>query len=187
MTAGTPSGERGPAARLPSPLLVTAVLPPAVFAWADGLRRTHYPPTRNRLAAHVTLLHALPPSAEGEVRRLLGEQASRMGEPEAEIAGIMDLGGGTAFAIRSPGLEALHADLADRLSGLIQQRDDRPLRLHITVQNKVLRAEARALQTTLNAAVRPERFRFIGLLLSRWRDEAWQPTQTYRFRGRHEP
>lgn len=110
-----------------------------------------------------------------------------MEPPEAEIAGIMDLGGGTALAIRSRGLEALHADLADRLSGLIQQRDDRPLRLHVTVQNKVPRAEAQALQTALTAATLPGRFRFVGLLLSRWRDEAWQPAQTYRFRGRPEP
>lgn len=110
-----------------------------------------------------------------------------MEPPEAEIAGIMDLGGGTAFAIRSRGLEALHADLADRLSGLIQQRDDRTLRLHVTVQNKVPRAEAQALQTALTPATLPGRFRFVGLLLSRWRHEAWQPAQTYRFRGRPEP
>jgi hypothetical protein len=180
LTAG-----RGPDTLVRSPpLLVTAVLPPAVFAWADGLRRAHYPPERNRLAAHVTLLHALPPSAEEEVRRLLSSEAGRMVPPEAEIVGVMDLGGGTAFSIRSRDLEALHADLAHRLSGVIQQRDNRPLRLHITVQNKVPRAEAQELQNALAAAAHPGPFRFAGLLLSHWRDEAWQPAQTYRFRGR---
>ncbi len=34
-----------------APLLVTADLPPDVFAWADGLRRAHFPPERNRLKA----------------------------------------------------------------------------------------------------------------------------------------
>lgn len=96
----------------------------------------------------------------------------------------MNLGAGTAFSIRSRDLEALHADLADCLSGVIQQRDDRPLRLHVTVQNKVPRAEAQALQNALAATAHPGPFRFAGLQLSHWRDEAWQPAQTYRFRGR---
>lgn len=178
-TGGGPETSCGKA-----PLLVTAVLPPAVFAWAEGLRRTHYPPARNRLAAHVTLFHALPPSAEKEVRRLLSDRTARTPPPMAEIAGIMDLAGGTAFSIRSRGLEALHADLADRLSGLIQQRDDRPLRLHVTVQNKVPRKEAQALQNLLSGAAHPRRFRFAGLLLSHWRDEAWWPGQDYPFRGK---
>ena len=39
---------------------------------ARPLRRLHYPPERNQRPAHLTMFHALPPSAEGEVRRSLG-------------------------------------------------------------------------------------------------------------------
>jgi hypothetical protein len=165
-----------------APLLITAELPPDLFAWADGLRRAHYPPERNRLGAHVTLFHGLPPSAESEVRRLLGEMAARE-PPEAWIPGLMDLGRGTAFAVESAGMTALHGELAERLRGLIQQKDTRSLRLHITVQNKVSRSEARALQADLASGLQPWRFRFRGLVLSHWRDELWRPAQLYRFRG----
>ena len=165
-----------------APLLITAELPEGLHDWADGLRREHYPPARNRLPAHVTLFHALPPSAEGEVRRLLGEMA-RQRPPEARVTGLMDLGQGTAFAVESPGMVAIHAELAERLHGLIQQRDDRPLRLHVTIQNKVPRKEALALQTALAADFVPRSFRFRGLALSHWRDELWQAAQLYSFRG----
>ena len=53
------------------PLIVTAELPDDVLAWADGLRRAHFPPERNWLVAHVTLFHALPPSVHDELVRLL--------------------------------------------------------------------------------------------------------------------
>lgn len=84
-----------------APLLITAELPPDILAWADALRREHYPPERNRLRAHVTLFHGLPPSAESEVRRLLGELANRS-PVDARISGIWNMGKGTAFDVESP-------------------------------------------------------------------------------------
>jgi hypothetical protein len=167
---------------------VTAELPVDVFGWVDGLRRAHYPPERNRLGAHVTLFHALPPSADGEVRRLLSE-LSAVPAPQARFDGLMDLDGGTAFLVDCPALMALHAEMAERLHGLIQQRDARPLRLHVTIQNKVPRAAAHALQAELTAGLLakglPHRsFRFRGLGLHLWREELWQLSQLFPFRAR---
>jgi hypothetical protein len=162
-------------------LLVTAELPADVFAWAEALRRAHYPPARNRLGAHVTLLHGLPPSADAEVRRRLAELSARSA-PEAQIVGLMDLGRGTALAVDSPGMVELHAELAERLHGVIQQRDARPLRLHVTVQNKVSRQEAKALQDELRRTLHRQRFRFRGLGLYLWRDELWRLSSLYPFR-----
>ncbi|WP_254514684.1 2'-5' RNA ligase family protein [Novosphingobium sp. G106] len=122
--SSTPAPERSPPGR-GAPLLVTAELPADVFAWADGLRRAHYPSERNRLGAHVTLLHGLPPSAEGEVRRLLARLAGRPA-PDARIVGLMDLGRGTALEVESAAMLDLHSELAEDLRGLIQQRDTHP-------------------------------------------------------------
>lgn len=182
MTGGGATQPPGAPPVRGAPLLVTAELPADVFAWADALRRRHYPPGRNRLGAHVTLFHGLPPSAEPTVRALLAELAQRS-PPEARIAGLMDLGRGTAFAVDSPGMVDLHDELVERLHGLVQQKDTRPLKLHVTVQNKVSRAEARALQAELAADLPPLRFRFRGLALSHWRDELWRMAQLYPFRG----
>lgn len=164
------------------PLLICAELPPAVFAWANALRAAHYPPARNRLGAHVTLFHGLPPSAASAVLDLLTE-FSRRAPPEACIAALMDLGGGTAFAVESPAMVAIHAEMAERLHGLIQQRDARELRLHVTIQNKVSQVEARTLQADLAATFAPRPFRFRGLGLYGWTGEIWRQSRVFPFRG----
>ena len=165
------------------PLLVTAELPTELLEWADAIRRAHYPPERNRLRAHVTLFHGLPPSSRDEVRQLLGEVASAFAAPSAKVSGLMDLGRGTAYAIKSPGMVALHQFLSGRLHGLIQQKDARQLRLHVTVQNKVARSDAKALQALLQADFRPRGFRFRGFGLYGWDGSLWNFEHLHPFRG----
>jgi hypothetical protein len=166
-----------------APLLITAELPPDILAWADAMRRMHYPPERNRLRAHVTLFHALPPSSEGEVRRFLADFAGDNSPPEARVTGLMDLGTGTALDVRSDGMVALHSQLTERFHGLLGWQDDRKLRLHITVQNKVESATAKALQAALRETLEPRTFRFRGFGLYAWEDGLWNPVAEYPFRG----
>ena len=78
----------------PAPFIVTAELPGEVFAWANGLRRAHFPPERNNLAAHVTLFHSLAPSLREELPRELARLAAAYAPPTARIDNLMDLGGG---------------------------------------------------------------------------------------------
>ena len=165
-----------------APLLVTAGLPGDVFAWAEGLRRRHYPPERNKVRAHVTLFHALPPSVEDEVKRMLAELA-REPPPPARITGLMPLGGGTAFAIASPALDALHAEMVERLHGVLSAQDRARRKLHVTVQNNVAAAEAKALQAELAEAWRPDAFAFAGLSLHRFLEGRWEDAGTWPFRG----
>ena len=185
MTASAP--DRHPQAPLRpvrgAPILIVAGLPDDVLSWADRLRQEHYPAERNRLAAHVTLIHGLPPSAEAEVHRLLARIAATTPPPEGRISGLLDLGQGTAIAVESPQLCAIHAGLAESLSGLVQQKDNRPLRPHITIQNKVSRAQARALQAGLSGQIAIRTFRFPALATHRWDGECWAFERQWPFRG----
>ena len=167
----------------PAPLLVTALLPPDILAWADALRREHYPPERNRLAAHVTLFHGLPPSAGREIRVALAEAAAANPPPAAQIAGIMAMDRGTALKVASHALVAIHENLAERFHGLLSRQDSHPLALHITVQNKVSPEAARRLQADLKATLKPRKFAFPGLALHLYRDGLWEFVQSWRFRG----
>jgi 2'-5' RNA ligase len=179
-----PASEDAQAPRVP--LLITAELPADVLAWADALRRAHYPPERNRLRAHVTLFHALPPSAEGEIRRLLAELASAPA-PEARTNGVMDFGKGTAIAIECRAMVMLHGEIAQRLHGLLTAQDAQPLRLHVTVQNKVTPQEAKALQAELAQTLVARSFRFKGFGLYGWHDGLWNPKREFPFRGMQKP
>ena len=87
------------------PLIVTALLGPSDQAWFDRLRAMHFPPDRNQLAAHLTLFHAIPPMLEQELRQRLAAMAAELPPPRADVVGLMNLGGGTAFRIVSDDLE----------------------------------------------------------------------------------
>ena len=166
-----------------APLIVTAELPGHLQAWADGLRRAHYPAERNHVAAHVTLFHALPPSCEDEVRERLATAARRCSPIPARLDGVTALRGGTALGIASPTMLTLRADLAERFSGLLTPQDVPEPRLHVTVQNKVSACEAKAFQAELAATFRPRDFRFTGLALHRYRDGPWEFVKRWSFRG----
>lgn len=165
------------------PLLVTAEMPKDILAWADGLRRAYFPPERNRLRAHVTLFHALPPSSEGEVRRTLAELSKEAEPPPARIDSLMNLGRGTALAVHCPDVVALHSEMQDRFHGLMTPQDSQKLRLHITIQNKVTGDEAKALQAQLGPSLEPVEFRFHGLGLYAYEDGLWRFMHEYPFRG----
>ena len=125
------------AGRMAGALIVTAELGPADFAWLDRLRRAHYPAERNQLPAHLTMFHALPPSAEGEVAVAPVEPCRGRPPPHASIEGLMDLGGGVAFRIVSPDLERIRDELADGLSRPARRAGLGGWRPHVTIQNKV--------------------------------------------------
>lgn len=164
------------------PLIVDALLGAADLRVLDALRRAHYPAERNRLPAHLTLFHALPPSAEGEVLRLLKRLAAGP-PPPAMIDGIIDLGSGVALRIRSPELEAIRAELADRLRGLLSAQDAAGWRPHVTVQNKVERHQASKLLKQLRASCAPHPLAIRGLGLHHYLGGAWGRLAEVTFRG----
>lgn len=168
----------------PAPLIVTAQLPPDLASWATELRRRHYPPDRNFLRAHVTLFHALLPSAFEEVRDTLMREAATSAAPVARLEGVMPMGRGTALRIASPDMLAIRARLADCFHGLLTAQDMPPPRLHVTVQNKVPVADAQALQAELEQRMEPRDFAFAGLELHAYRGGPWEFVKAWRFRGR---
>jgi len=164
------------------PLILAAELGAEDFAWLEGLRRRHYPAERNRVRAHLTMFHALPPSAEGEVRRSLARLATRPA-PKARIEGLMNLGGGVAFRIASADLDQLRRDLAEDFHGLLGAQDSGGWRPHVTVQNKAAAKEARALLERLETQFWPAPLAISGIGLHRYLGGPWQPVAIYPFRG----
>lgn len=165
------------------PYIVTALLPPDLHRWATALRTRHFPPERNYLEAHVTLFHALPASAAGEVRRALAETAAACAPVPAKLVGVMSLGRGTALRLESPAMLALRDRLAGRFHGLLTAQDSHRPRLHVTIQNKVAPEQARALQAELAGQVEPRPFAFRGLGLYIYRGGPWEAVHAYPFRG----
>ena len=164
------------------PFILTAMLPRDLHAWATALRTEHFPPERNYLEAHVTLFHALPPHCGDEIGRTLKSLAAQTAPLPARLEGVMSLGRGTALKLTSPELLDLRHDIADRFHGMLTGQDQHAPRLHITVQNKVPSAQAKALQAELEPQVMPRDFAFRGLALYRYRGGPWELVKDYVFR-----
>ena len=163
------------------PIIVTALFGPGEDGWLQQLRRTHYPAGRNQVPAHLTLFHHLPPGIEGELSTRLAEAAAAP-QPPAAIAGIMDLGQGTAFRVDSLALEAIREDLAEAFHGLLIPQDRAPWRPHVTIQNKVEPREARALQQQLRAGFEPRPLHIRALASWRYLDGPWERLKVHPFR-----
>jgi hypothetical protein len=163
-------------------LIVTAALGPEDFAWLDAQRRAYFPPERNQLAAHLTMFHALPPSAEEEARRVLAREASAPA-PRATVAGLMNLGRGVAYRIVSDELEAVRRSIAEHFHGFLSAQDSQGWRPHVTIMNKAEPRAAKALLTELEAGFTPRPLKIAGLELQRYLGGPWERLGRWSFRG----
>lgn len=167
-----------------APVIVTALMGAADFGWADGLRRTHFPPERNHIPAHISLFHHLPPARLDELARMMRDLATEA-PPQARLSDVMILGRGVAFRIESPGLLAMREHIAEAFQYDLIPQDQGSPRLHITVQNKVEPAVAKALHLSLSAGFRPRPLAIAGLAAWHYLGGPWQLATQVKFRGRH--
>lgn len=169
------------AGELARPLIVTAELG-ADFGWLEDLRQRYFPIERNQLRAHLTMFHAIPPSAEAELGQILLSFASQP-RPRAWIAGLMNLGGGVALRVASDELHSIRAEIAFRLHGLLTAQDSAGWSAHVTIQNKVRPRDAKALMQTLGDRYDGRPLDLPALGLHRYLGGPWEKLRTFPFRG----
>ena len=165
----------------PEPLIVTLQLEEAAQQRFDRLREQHFPAERNFLAAHVTLFHALPGEQLDAVRADLADAADRSAFDVA-VTGVRSLGRGVAYSLASSELAALRAGLVSSWEPWLTPQDRQKHAPHVTVQNKVAPAVARALHERLRAEFVPHDVRARGLGLWRYLGGPWEPVGEFAFR-----
>ncbi len=165
-----------------APLVVTALLDEPLQRRFDDERQRLFPAGRTRIGAHVTLFHAVPGDEIAVVRAAL-EDAQHAAPPPLRVTGVRSLGKGAAYVIDSPGLAAVHKRLADAWWPRLTPQDRQPFRPHITVQNKVDPAAARATVEALTGAFVPVSTTCPGLGLWRYVGGPWEPEAIYLFSG----
>jgi 2'-5' RNA ligase len=165
---------------MPEPLIVTLLLEESAQQRFDRLREQHFPPERNFLAAHVTLFHALPGEQLDAVLADLAEAADR---PAFDVAvtGVRFLGRGVAYALGSSEVAALRSGLVAAWQPWLTPQDRQKHAPHVTVQNKVAPAAARALHERLLADFVPYDVGARGLGLWRYLGGPWEPVAEFAF------
>ena len=154
-------------------MIVTATLDPASWSYFEDLRRSHFPPERNVLAAHLTLFHRLPGDVEQNIRANLVEAASTTPSRTGRAVRVRSLGRGVAFDIDCADLVELRGRLAVRWADLLGAQDRAWRQPHVTVQNKVTPEAAAALLRQLQSSFVPFMVEIRGVALWRYLGGPW--------------
>ena len=163
------------------PIIVTATFGAEDAAWLNRARAEHFPVERNHLDAHLTLFHHLAPALAGELAQALTTETKGVPPPRATITQLMSLGRGTAYRVASDELDAIRRRLADRFAAMLVPQDAGGWRPHVTIQNKVTGAEAKALKVRLNESFRPRPLAIRGLAAWWYRGGPWELIREHRF------
>lgn len=89
------------------------------------------------------------------------------------ITALRFLGRGVAYAVASPALAQRRAAVARRFAGRLTPQDTQGFQPHVTIQNKVAPATARALHAALEATFLPETVEAAAFHLWRYRGGPW--------------
>lgn len=165
-----------------APIIVTAEMEAADQAWAEALRQRYFPPERNQLRAHITLLRHLAPSLQDELQTLL-KKLTQAPKPRVIIGSVSSLGQGVAIGLHSSELIEIWSLLARRFEYYLTPQDQHQPRLHITVQNKVTSQVAKATLTELEAASMPRSVEIAALACWHYRGGPWSLIGRHAFRG----
>lgn len=167
-----------------APVILTATMAAADQMFFNRLRQAHFPAERNFLDAHITLFHHLPPMALPEIKARIAAFTRELPPPVAAVTGLINLGRGVAYKVESQDLMAIRDDLADAFHGLLTPQDQARPRLHITVQNKVEPAEARALLSQLSRNFVERPLAICGISAFHYLGGPWAPVGQWQFRGK---
>jgi len=165
-----------------APLILTLTLDAASQTFFDDQRQKYFPAKINYLGAHLTLFHALPGGEEAAIGAYLAEVAAGQPGPlPLQVTGLKFMGRGVMYTLHNPDLPALHRRLQREWQPWLTAQDGQGLRPHITVQNKVDPAVARALLTELEAGFQPFEVQGTGLALWAYRGGPWERRQVFAF------
>jgi len=162
------------------PLVITLRMDEAARARFDRERAAYFPPGRTSVGAHLTLFHALPAPLRDRVEADL-EQARCRTAIELRVTEPYSLGRGVAYRVESPELQGVHAALQGGWAGHLTRQDQQRHRSHVTVQNKVTPAQARATLEELRSTFRPFTVSALGFDLWRYDGGPWTLLRRFDF------
>ena len=166
----------------PRPLVLTLEVDEQAQARFDRERGELFPSGRTAVGAHVTLFHALPAAAGPGVGDDL-TAAVRRTPFEVEVTAVVSLGRGVAYALVSADLARLHSSLQQAWYTHLTRQDRQRLWPHVTVQNKVPAAQARATLLRLQESFRPFAVSATALRLWRYDGGPWTLLRRFPFQA----
>lgn len=165
----------------PAPLILCLRLNKEASTLFTELRQQYFPPERNYLQAHLTLFHKLPPSESSQIVARLSHIALQHSPISLTVTGPKSIGNGVAYFVESEALQQLHKSLQQDWHQWLVPQDKQKLRPHITIQNKVGAAQAKALLEKLESSFSPFTITGTGFTLWEYMGGPWRLYKTIYF------
>ncbi len=164
-------------AEVEPPLILTLEMDAEAQTYFETLRQKNYPAGLNRVPAHLTLFHKLPPESVHAVHRAAHRAAFSL-----RVAGLRSLGRGVAYRVEARKLMELHAELAEQFRQVLTAQDRQKFSPHVVIQNKATPQDARGLLAELEAGFEIFEVQAVGLTLWKYLGGPWERAHFFNFR-----
>jgi 2'-5' RNA ligase len=163
------------------PLILTLQFDERSFAFFDAQRRRYFPPERNFIPAHLTLFHHLPGERVEVIQQDIDADIPGVTPFRLDVTGLRSLGRGVAYTLASPQLAEMRRQFWRKWNDWLKPQDRQNHNPHVTVQNKVDPAQARALLEELAEGFEPFQVTAVGLDLWWYRGGPWEKSRNFHF------
>lgn len=162
-------------------LILTILLNEAAQSFFDIKRKQYFPAYANFTNAHLTLLHCLPNKdfVFDKISKIVKDTCAF----EMQISGIVNNKNFNGYEISSDKLIELHKILQLEFMSFLSQKDLKPLKPHVTIQNKTTAYKAFKTQQLLLADFKVFSTQALGISCWYYSKNKWEKQQDYFFKN----
>jgi 2'-5' RNA ligase len=160
-------------------IILTILLDEAAQYFFDAKRKQYFPAYANFTNAHLTLLHCLP--NKEIVFEKLKTIAASISTFKLEVKEIVQNKNFNGYAINSDELARLHKTLQNDFVGMLSLKDLKPLKPHITIQNKITEYKAQKTHQILLEDFKPFTTDALGISCWYYTKNKWEKQADYLF------
>ena len=160
-------------------IILTLLIDEKSQSFFDAQRKLYFPAYANFTNAHITLIHCLP-NIEIVFKRI-NEICEKTKSFSAEVNDIFNINNFNAYKIESNDIQVLHKNLQTHFKKFLSQKDLKPIKPHITIQNKVTDYKSKKTYENLKGNFIPFEATILGISCWYFTKNNWEKKEDYLF------
>ena len=160
-------------------IILTLLMDEKSQAFFDAQRKLYFPAYANFTNAHVTLFHCLPNSEF--IFKTMEENCKKTATFSVEVNDVFNINNFNAYKIISKDIISLHKNLQIQFKHFLSQKDLKPIKPHITIQNKVTDYKAKKTHEIIKENFSPFNASVLGISCWYFTKNNWEKKEDYLF------
>ncbi len=160
-------------------LILTILLNEEAQLFLDTKRKLYFPAYANFTEAHLTLFHCLP-NKDSVLEKIknISENTSTF---KMDVIGIVHQKSFNGYQVNSDKLLELHKTLQTDFINMLSQKDLKPIKPHVTIQNKTTAYKAQKTNKILMEDFKPFSIDALGISCWYYTKNKWEKNMDYLF------